>query len=104
MVRPAVGILCGALTALAAQAGEALETGEIRRIDLEARRITITHHHAQGLDVPAMTMVYRVRSPSLVDGLKPGDAVRFQAERLGSVLVVTRIEAAMSEDKPRDGH
>lgn len=100
MVRPALGILCGALTALAAQVGEELENGEIRGVDPGARKITIKHQPLQHLDMPAMTMVYRVRNPSLVEGLKPGDPVRFQSERLGAVFIVTHIEPAMRKDKP----
>lgn len=90
MVRPALGVVCGMLAVLAAQAGDRLDTGEIRGIDVEARRITI--RHLSHLDIPPMTMVYRIRDPSLVEGLKPGDAVRFQAERLGAVLIVTHIK------------
>lgn len=92
--RLALGILSAALTAFDAQADEELSTGEIRKIDLEARKITIKHGPLESLEMPAMTMAYRVRDLGLVEGLQAGDAVRFQAERLGSVFIVTRIELA----------
>jgi Cu/Ag efflux protein CusF len=41
-----------------------------------------------------MTMVFQVKEPAMLDQVKPGDKVRFQAEKIGGAYVVTRIEAA----------
>lgn len=90
----ALGILSAVLTAFEAKADEGFSTGEIRKIDLDARKVIIRHGPLESFDMPAMTMAYRLRDPALLEGLQAGDAVRFQAERLGAVFIVTRIELA----------
>lgn len=89
-----LAILSAALSAFDAKADEGFSSGEIRKIDLDARKVIIRHGPLASLDMPAMTMAYRLRDPALVEGLRAGDAVRFQAERLGAVFIVTRIELA----------
>lgn len=72
----------------------ALAEGEIRKVDREAKKLTIKHGPIANLDMPAMTMVFQVKDPALLDKVKPGDRVKFQAERLGGALAVTRLEPA----------
>jgi Cu/Ag efflux protein CusF len=66
--------------------------GEVRRIDRSAAKITIRHGPLAELDMPAMTMVFQVKDKALLDAAKPGDKIRFDAEKLGGAYVVTRIE------------
>jgi uncharacterized cupredoxin-like copper-binding protein/Cu/Ag efflux protein CusF len=73
---------------------DAMTEGEVRKIDRAAGKITLRHGELRNLDMPAMTMVFRVEDRALLDTLKPGDKVRFVAERANGALVVTRIEAA----------
>jgi Cu(I)/Ag(I) efflux system protein CusF len=80
-------------TALAALAADMAE-GEIRRVDRDAKKITIKHGPLQKLDMPPMTMVFQVKDPAMLEQLKPGDKVRFEAEKIGGGYVVTRIERA----------
>ena len=82
-----------ALSSSAALA-QALADGEIRKVDKDAKKITIKHGPIQNLDMPAMTMVFQVKSPGMLDYFKAGDKVRFSAEKPGGVLTVTRIEVA----------
>jgi Cu(I)/Ag(I) efflux system protein CusF len=72
----------------------ALAEGEIRKVDKEAKKITIKHGPIANLDMPAMTMVFQVKDPALLDKVRPGDKVKFQAERLGGAFTVTRLEPA----------
>jgi Cu/Ag efflux protein CusF len=72
----------------------ALADGEIRRVDKEAKKLTIKHGPIQNLDMPAMTMVFQVKDSAMLDQVKAGDKVRFQAEKVGGAYTVTRIEAA----------
>ena len=74
------------------QAGMA--EGEIRRVDRDAKKITIKHGPLEKLDMPAMTMVFQVKNPALLDKVKPGDKIRFEAEKVGGGYAVTRIEPA----------
>ena len=77
----------------AAAAKSALSDGEVRKIDLDAKKITLRHGPIPNLDMPPMTMVFQVRDPALLQGLKTGDKVRFSAEKIGSAYTVTGIEA-----------
>ena len=93
--------LAGAAFAQQQSAGEhvahhtdALSDGEIRKVDKDAKKITIKHGPIQNLDMPPMTMVFRVKDPALLDKAKVGDKVKFEAQKLGGALTVTRIEAA----------
>jgi Cu(I)/Ag(I) efflux system protein CusF len=76
-----------------AQAPE-LTDGEIRKVDKGAKKITIKHGPLPALDMPAMTMVFQVKDPAMLDQVKQGDKVRFEAQKLGGAFTVTRIEAA----------
>jgi Cu(I)/Ag(I) efflux system protein CusF len=66
--------------------------GEVRKIDRDAGKLTLRHGAISNLEMPAMTMVFRVADPKLLDGLKPGDKLRFTAERIDGAITVTRIE------------
>ena len=79
----------------AATAGDAEMTdGEVRKIDLAAGKLTLKHAEIKNLDMPAMTMVFRARNPSLLDGLKAGDRVDFDADKIDGQYVVTAIRKA----------
>ena len=41
-----------------------------------------------------MTMVFQVKDPAMLDQVKAGDKIRFQAEKIGGAYTVTKIEAA----------
>ena len=89
--------LGAALAMVAAQADEkrhpgALTDGEVRKVDKDAQKITIKHGPIQGLDMPAMTMVFRVKDPALLHKVKAGDKVKFEAQKLSGAFTVTRIE------------
>ena len=83
-------ILVASLPALAQQ----LADGEVRKVDKEAKKITIKHGPLQNLDMPAMTMVFQVRDPALLEQVKAGDKVKFEAQKLGGAFTVTKIEQA----------
>jgi Cu/Ag efflux protein CusF len=70
----------------------ALADGEIRRVDKEAKKLTIKHGPIPNLDMPPMTMVFQVKDPAMLDQVKAGDKVKFQAEKAGGQYTVTRIE------------
>ena len=71
-----------------------LSKGEIRKVDREAGKITIKHGPLENLGMPAMTMVFRVKDAAMLDQVKPGDKVSFEAEQVGGALTVVRIEPA----------
>jgi Cu(I)/Ag(I) efflux system periplasmic protein CusF len=71
---------------------QGLSEGEVRKVDKDAKKITIKHGPLANLDMPAMTMVFQVKDPALLDKVKAGDKVKFRAEKEGSAYLVTRIE------------
>lgn len=93
-------LLCAVLSASATWADDAhhgkdgLSTGEVRKVDRDAKKLTIKHGPLRNLDMPAMTMVFRVKDPSMLDQLKAGDKVKFEAQDVGGALTVTAIEKA----------
>ena len=76
----------------AAAQGAAMAEGEVRRVDKDAKKITIKHGPLAKLDMPAMTMVFQVADPAMLEQVKPGDKIRFDAEKIGGGYRVTKIE------------
>ena len=75
----------------AADADELTE-GEITRLDIKALKVTLRHGDIKNLNMPGMTMVFRVQEAALLEPLRAGDKVRFRAEQIRGAYVVTRIE------------
>ncbi|HJV63657.1 MAG TPA: copper-binding protein [Albitalea sp.] len=71
--------------------------GEVRRIDREQSKLTLRHGPIRSLDMPAMTMVFKVAEPRMLEGVKEGDKVRFTADRVNGALTVTAIEPAAKD-------
>ena len=78
----------------ASATGADMTAGEVRKVDKDARKLTIKHGEIKNLDMPPMTMVFQVKGLALLDGLKAGDKVGFVVEKVASGLVVTEIRPA----------
>lgn len=76
----------------ATQSPSAMADGEVRKVDKDAKKITIKHGPLAKLDMPAMTMVFQVKDPAMLDLVKVGDKVKFDAEKVGAAFTVTKIE------------
>lgn len=83
-----------AATTYAAPAAAPTTDGEVRKVDKEQGKVTLKHGRIENLDMPGMTMVFKVADPKMLDPLKVGDKVRFTAENLNGALTVTAIEPA----------
>ena len=77
----------------AAAATAPMSDGEVRRVDKSAGKVTIKHGPLQNLDMPAMTMVFRVKEPAMLDQLKEGDKIKFTADKFDGALTVTAVQA-----------
>jgi Cu(I)/Ag(I) efflux system periplasmic protein CusF len=75
-------------------AADALAEGEVKKVDKSAGKVTIKHGPLPALDMPPMTMVFRVKDPAMLEQLKAGDQIRFKAEKLGGNLTVTEYQPA----------
>lgn len=78
-------------------ASTAMADGEVRKVDREAGKLTLRHGRIDSLDMPGMTMVFRVVDPKLLEGLKQGDKLRFSADRVQGAITITAIERAPSQ-------
>jgi len=76
----------------AAASTAALAEGEVRKVDKAAGKITIKHGPIPNLDMPPMTMAYRVKDQAMLDQLKPGDKITFEANSIGGAFTLMRFE------------
>jgi Cu(I)/Ag(I) efflux system protein CusF len=87
--------LTAVVAAMALIGGSALaashdSSGEVVKIDKSAGKITLKHGPLKKLDMDSMTMVFRVADPAMLDAVKAGDKVRFEADRVnGAITIMT---------------
>jgi Cu/Ag efflux protein CusF len=68
--------------------------GIVQKVDADTGKITLKHDAIPSLSMDAMTMVWTVKDPAKLQGLKTGDKVKFEAEIENGQNVVTGIEKA----------
>jgi len=73
---------------------QSLAAGEVKKVDKDAGKITIKHGPLVNLDMPGMTMVFRVKDASMLEQVKAGDKINFMAEKVDGALAVTKLETA----------
>jgi Cu/Ag efflux protein CusF len=85
-------VVAAILGTLPASAESATATGQVRKIDAAASKITIRHGPIATLGMPdPMTMVYRVKDPAVLGALSVGDRVEFDVDHGTSGYVITHI-------------
>ncbi len=67
---------------------------EVKKVDKDAKKITLKHGEIKSLDMTPMTMVFQVKDVKLIENIKAGDKVKFSAEQTKSGYAVTSIEVA----------
>ena len=82
------------VTAQAAVAEKAMTDGEVKKVDKDAGKLTIKHGPLPNLDMPGMTMVFRVKDPAMLDQVKEGDKIRFVADRVNGAITVMELKPA----------
>lgn len=73
---------------------QAMTEAVIRKIDKDAGKITLRHGAISNLDMPPMTMVFRVQQAAMLETAEVGDAVLFHAERINGLLTITTLKKA----------
>jgi Cu(I)/Ag(I) efflux system protein CusF len=68
--------------------------GEVRKIDKEQGKVTLKHGPIPNLEMPGMTMVFKVADPKMLDSIKEGDKVTFAADRVNGAITITALEPA----------
>lgn len=66
--------------------------GTVKKVNADAGKVTISHGPLTSLDMPAMTMVFRVKDAALLDKVVAGDKIKFQAEKINGAFTVTHAE------------
>ncbi|MBX9661181.1 MAG: copper-binding protein [Nitrospiraceae bacterium] len=82
-----VAFVAFALPALAQQVN-----GTVKKVDEAAGKLTIDHGAIKNLDMDAMSMVFRAGDPAMLKGLKAGDKIKFDADRVNGQLTVTKLQ------------
>jgi Cu/Ag efflux protein CusF len=93
-VAAVAAIAAGAGTAPSAWAQVVTVNGEVVKLDKPAGRVTIKHGEIKGLDMPPMTLNWRVVPPRLLDDIAVGDRVRFVPARLDGQYTITSLNKA----------
>lgn len=65
--------------------------GTVKKIDGKAGKVTIIHEELVDLEMPAMTMVFRLAEESMLEQLEAGQEIEFVAERIKGKLTVTEL-------------
>jgi len=76
----------------AATSSASMSSGEIKKVDKSAGKLTIKHGPLKNLDMPPMTMVFRVKDPAMLDEIKAGDKISFVADKIDGQLTVTQLQ------------
>ena len=89
--RPARSLLI--LTSLLTQLPALAQStdAEVRKIDRAQGKLTLRHGEIKNLDMPAMTMVFKVSDIKLLEGLTEGSKVKFDAEKVNGQYTVVRL-------------
>jgi Cu/Ag efflux protein CusF len=112
LVAALVAGLCGGVVDGVAQTGKAYQAqgatmsetedmtqGEVRKIDKEVGKLTLKHGRIANLNMPPMTMVFRVKDKSMLNTLQEGDTILFKAVDNGGVLTITEIKKSISANQ-----
>ena len=71
-----------------------MSSGEVKKVDKSSGKVTIKHGPLGNLRMPAMTMVFRVKDPAMLDQMKEGDKINFVPEKVNGALTVIHVEPA----------
>ena len=68
--------------------------GEVMKIDKAGGRLTLKQGEIKSLDMPPMTLTWRLSQPRLLDDLTVGDRVRFVGARIDGQYTITALTKA----------
>jgi Cu(I)/Ag(I) efflux system periplasmic protein CusF len=89
--RTVIAVAASLVMASSALADGNMTKGEVVKVDKPAGKITLKHAPIKNLDMDAMTMVFRVADQAMLDKVKAGDKVEFEADRVNGAITITKI-------------
>ena len=89
-------IALGAMTSpLPAFAQSGMVDGQVTKIDASAGKMTIKHGPMKKLGMDeGMTMVFRASDPAMLTAVKPGDKIKFEADKVNGQFTILKIQKA----------
>jgi len=88
MLAAAVGLAAGATVAYAQ-----MVDGEVTKVDESAGKISRKHGPMKKFDMEDdMTMVFRANDPAILKQVKPGDKIKFEADKVNGQFTVMKVE------------
>ncbi len=91
IIKLATAAVLAATVASGAFAAE-FTKGTVKKLDVKAKKVTLVHEELKDLEMPAMTMVFRVKDDAILGKLKEGANIEFVAERVEGKLTVTDVK------------
>jgi Cu/Ag efflux protein CusF len=88
-------IIAAAMAALVSAApavAQEYTKGTVKEVKADQEKVTVIHEELKNLDMPAMTMVFTVADPAMLDGMAEGDAIEFVADRVRGKLTITEVK------------
>jgi Cu/Ag efflux protein CusF len=83
-----------AFAAFALPAAAQSVNGTVTKVDETQGKLTINHGPIKNLDMEGMTMVFRAGDAAMLKGLKSGDKIKFDADRVNGQITVTKLQKA----------
>ncbi|MGQ3300047.1 copper-binding protein [Reyranella sp.] len=84
-------VLTAILFSVPAWADGTMVKAEVVKVDKSAGKVTLKHGPIKNLDMDAMTMVFRVADPAMLEKVKAGDKIEFEADRVNGAITVTKM-------------
>jgi Cu(I)/Ag(I) efflux system periplasmic protein CusF len=95
-MRPIPTFILALVLSVGAQAAIAqspLIAGQVVKVDKSAGKITIKHGPIKKLGMDqGMTMVFKAQDPAMLETVKAGNKIKFDAEQVNGQYTVTKIE------------
>ncbi|MCK9530615.1 MAG: copper-binding protein [Gammaproteobacteria bacterium] len=82
----------------ATASAEAWTEGTVKKVDTAAGKVTLRHGPLKNLDMPGMTMVFRVKESTWLDEMKAGDQIRFVADKVNGAFTVVQFEPVAANE------
>ena len=88
------GLLAAQIGIPAPALAEPSVDGEVTKVDESVGKVTVKHGPIAKLDMEPMTMVFRVAQPDMLKTVKPGDKIKFDADRVNGAITITEMKKA----------
>lgn len=88
-------IIAAAMAALVSAApalAQEYTKGTVKEIKADQEKVTVIHEELKNLDMPAMTMVFNVADPAMLEEMKEGATIEFVADRVRGKLTITEVK------------